>query len=879
MKNRSTFFTFFLSFAIILATAFLLWKTGTYHRSKAADLAVPRLCLNLGTSYANLSDIELRLDDPSTEHYLTGFSSLTTDSQGRLILDLVNQTQIDGFNMSEVTATIHAPGRIVRKVPSVSSKSLTCTALPDTKPLVVGDFNGDNAITIADLITAVRAHNGGTDTQAQTATHVFNRQPTIADLVTLIRGLNQTPNGDTYTDPPTPRLLTSFETTSDVQAATPLNADISRTSQHATNGDQALLMSLHAVTYPQFYETFSTPQDWSGYGGITFDITNLSGSSININLRIDDQTCASTSSCRYAGTSVAAGNSTTVYTSLTPIDTSTFGITALPSQPGVVSASGGGSINPAHITKFTIYGYQVTAPQDIVIDNIRLVAAPTLGKIVDTYGQYANSTWDSKVTQDSDLATKISTEAADIAAHPTLSDRDQYGGMNNGPQQTVTGYFYTTQVNGTWWLVDPLGHLFFSTGLDTITNKESTVTQDRESLFQWLPKTTDPFGNHYGSATPIKGISGTHQTFNFYAANLERRYGNNWDSVWQNLTLSRLTSWGFNTLGNWTDSSLFAHNQTPYVLAQAINGSFNHVYTGNDWWGPMPDPFDPTFAQAATSRFQASISQSNINDPNLIGYYVDNELSWVGQGTNSTYGIAIGTLKQDSASSPAKQAFISQLQSQYTTISSLNTAWGTSFASWAALSAPVTLDQATLSTTEKQDCGTFIHEDARTYFQVVSTALKTRDPHHLYLGARFAGQTPSLISTAAAEFADVVSYNVYTPAIDESSWSFQTLGKPVMIGEFQFGTVDGRMFSGGLKPVADQAARGTAYLTYARSAEDNSAIIGYQWFQYVDEPLTGRSLDGEAANIGFVDITDTPYPALVEAARTANSELYTRRHP
>jgi agarase len=50
--------------------------------------------------------------------------------------------------------------------------------------------------------------------------------------------------------------------------------------------------------------------------------------------------------------------------------------------------------------------------------------------------------------------------------------------------------------------------------------------------------------------------------------------------------------------------------------------------------------------------------------------------------------------------------------------------------------------------------------------------------------------------------------------------------------------------------------------------------VGCHWFQYVDQPVTGRSLDGENYNIGLVTITDTPYPELVEAAREVHREVH-----
>jgi hypothetical protein len=51
------------------------------------------------------------------------------------------------------------------------------------------------------------------------------------------------------------------------------------------------------------------------------------------------------------------------------------------------------------------------------------------------------------------------------------------------------------------------------------------------------------------------------------------------------------------------------------------------------------------------------------------------------------------------------------------------------------------------------------------------------------------------------------------------------------------------------------------------------AFIGTGWFQWVDEPSTGRS-DGENYNIGFVDVTDRPYRELVDAVKATCKQLY-----
>ena len=45
------------------------------------------------------------------------------------------------------------------------------------------------------------------------------------------------------------------------------------------------------------------------------------------------------------------------------------------------------------------------------------------------------------------------------------------------------------------------------------------------------------------------------------------------------------------------------------------------------------------------------------------------------------------------------------------------------------------------------------------------------------------------------------------------------------------------------------------------------------WFQYLDQPVTGRLLDGENGHIGLVGVTDRPFSGFVESVRKANLKV------
>ncbi len=213
------------------------------------------------------------------------------------------------------------------------------------------------------------------------------------------------------------------------------------------------------------------------------------------------------------------------------------------------------------------------------------------------------------------------------------------------------------------------------------------------------------------------------------------------------------------------------------------------------------------------------------------------------------------------------------LQAKYSEIGKFREAWKVQVSSWEdLLSRPLELPPQ-MTDECIADLSEFLTHFARRYFSVVRNALKKHAPNQLYLGCRFAPR-PMEVVKVAAEFCDVVSFNIYARTVDEHEWAFtNTLGKPCIIGEFHFGALDRGMFHTGLVAVESQEERGKAYQAYVRSVWKLPAFVGCHWFQYVDEPLTGR-FDGENYNIGFVSVVDYPYWELVEAARKVHGEVY-----
>jgi hypothetical protein len=173
-----------------------------------------------------------------------------------------------------------------------------------------------------------------------------------------------------------------------------------------------------------------------------------------------------------------------------------------------------------------------------------------------------------------------------------------------------------------------------------------------------------------------------------------------------------------------------------------------------------------------------------------------------------------------------------------------------------------------------KDFTAFNEELAERYYQTCETELKRATPNKLNLGSRFHTVNPIAVR-AAAKYCDVVSFNKYATSIRDLKLP-DNLDRPIIIGEFHFPAWD-RSFAA--KADCGQLAevqRADSYWYYLTGALENPLIVGTHWFQYLDQPLTGRA-DGENFPIGFVDVTDTPYDELTKVSRELGDNLYTHR--
>jgi hypothetical protein len=504
-----------------------------------------------------------------------------------------------------------------------------------------------------------------------------------------------------------------------------------------------------------------------------------------------------------------------------------------------------------------------TPPPEILRDPVKFFP------FVDEFGQYNHAEWPGKAHSQADLAAQRAAEAKDLAAHPSPSNWNQYGGWKAGPQLPATGFFRVTKYNGKWWMVDPEGRLFFSNGMDSVNSHEGNTTlDDRDKWFAKIPPRDSEFKDFFAAtrAFPRGYYAGRTPTmFDFTRANLLRKYGPEWKETFAGMVHQRLRSWGFNTIANWGDPAIYQQDKTSYT----VNVTFrSKVLEGAEgWWGKSPDSFDPDF-KAKIREAMAGQVKTSANDPMCIGYFVGNEMEWGGSDT----GLAKMTLISPGEQA-GKKVFIADLQAKYGTIDKLNAAWGASHASWDALL------QSTTPPDEKKandDLVAFTFKTCENYFRIVREAVKEVAPNHLYLGCRFAGgfESPAVMS-AAAKFCDIVSINMYRRTMVDYRLTIDA-DVPLLIGEYSFWAIDcGKFNMGGisLEAMEDQAHRADGFKEFLQSVLRHPQFVGAHWFKYMDQATSGRG-DGENFQFGFVDVCDRPYPETIDAARLIGEDLY-----
>ncbi len=414
----------------------------------------------------------------------------------------------------------------------------------------------------------------------------------------------------------------------------------------------------------------------------------------------------------------------------------------------------------------------------------------------------------------------------------------------------ATGFFTVTEDCGRWWFVTPEGERFYSTGVNTIS-----IGGDYEPETDSRP---------YGDAVAAKYES---------------------EEAWAEATAARLEEWGWNTVGSWSSWSLLGKHM-PYTAILGLSQS--------DWLeGNVVDYFDPKWVDFVGEHAAEQVS-AHADDPNLVGWFIDNELHWGPdwRGPNELFDDYLAF----SAEAPGRRTLIDLLRERHDSVDSFNAAWGTALVSLDDIEALDALPKKDITDAATADRSAFLTALAHQFFSTTAGSIRAADPNHLVLGVRFVSVvTPRVVAKVAGEYLDVVSVNNYEFSGDPSAvWDpatygylscktdlalsefFEEAGRPLLITEFGFRAADSGLKNSWppIYPTLDtQLERADRLEAYVERVFEAPYLIGYHWFEYVDQPPTGR-FDGEDNNWGLVDVNDDPYAPVVERSALVNRRPY-----
>ncbi|MDX1934410.1 MAG: hypothetical protein SFU56_17555 [Capsulimonadales bacterium] len=332
-----------------------------------------------------------------------------------------------------------------------------------------------------------------------------------------------------------------------------------------------------------------------------------------------------------------------------------------------------------------------------------------------------------------------------------------------------------------------------------------------------------------------------------------RHYRN--DREWAEAAAGRLRAWNFNTIGGWSSEKV-RHRGLPYTVVLHLG-----TYVEGGIWG---DLFAPTAERAFDDAARAQV-RPLANDPDLLGWFSDNELGW----WDETHFIF--TLQQPERSA-TRRTLIDLLRKHYANdFDRLRRDFDTGAVRRFDDLAQVIRVPAADGGRSAAVMDAFTEQLARRYYRLAQAAIRRYDRNHLILGDRYAQWYPAAVARAAGPYVDVISTNMGATWKNGAISRFflerlhRLTGRPVLISEYYFAAMENRSgnknSSGGFPTVATQKERAESVRRNLTELASLPYVVGAHWFQYTDEPTLGRK-DGEDYNMGLVDIADRPYERL-----------------
>ena len=474
---------------------------------------------------------------------------------------------------------------------------------------------------------------------------------------------------------------------------------------------------------------------------------------------------------------------------------------------------------------------------------------------IDKYGQYKHGDWPQKIKNDKQLISQIEIEDQDLNLNPISEEWSKYGGYKQDSKIKGTGHFRVMKIEDKWWFIDPEGYLFWSSGVNSAGKLNiSTPINGRKHFFEDLPNREN--SNFYNG-----------NKFNFGNIILSKKYGSS--DFYLNRSIKRMKSWGMNTMGGWSNNNIIQANENQKVPYTISVGTLKYKVNNK-----LPDVFNENWKISVNKNIKR-VSSIAKNDSFFIGFFVDNELTWYDPNN-----FVLEMFKFNKSTS-TKSKYIKGLKKEFDNIDLLNERCGSNFISWQELE-DFEGDKFLFNLTDFNV--NFYIQFCEKYFQTIKEAIKYHSPKKLYLGCRWhAGGRKKHRNkyniAIASKYVDVLSFNQYVNELNDFNFpSRDSIDKPFIISEFNFGALDVGKFYPGLGHASSQRNRGEKYENFIKSALNSSNCIGAHWFMWANSTTAGRGYEGENANCGILSETDTPYYELIKYMRKINYKMYSYRN-
>ncbi|MFB3787924.1 MAG: hypothetical protein ACE15F_16315, partial [bacterium] len=178
----------------------------------------------------------------------------------------------------------------------------------------------------------------------------------------------------------------------------------------------------------------------------------------------------------------------------------------------------------------------------------------TKGPLLDELGQSTLHTWPGKISGTENVIKLLTAQKDAVAEKKWPESFNRWGGWKDKKIE-ATGFFRAHHDGKRWWLVDPGGGLFWSTGLDCVRPGIDSYCGDLENALTWRPDRDGEYKTIFGN-----------RAVDYLKANFIRAFGpEKWHDVRAAIALSQLREFGFNTVANWSEWPIARAAKVPYV--------------------------------------------------------------------------------------------------------------------------------------------------------------------------------------------------------------------------------------------------------------------------------------------------------------------------